>query len=551
MRPDDETIREKQRLLLDRLGDASYGARGNTIDEVVCLPGTRLKALERIDDWIRDRSPSERVLWIRGMAGRGKSTIASTVVNSWRYRAANAIFHFRRGQNSLDKRLVCSLARQLGSSIVPEVRQAILQSIRENEDIAQERLQEQFKVLFVASGERLQNTSQPILIVVDAVDECDDTRYAVDFINLIHQHASSLSTHFKFLLTARPEASILRALEPRRWRMEDLDVVASIDGDITELLRHRLSKTRDNYGLGTDWPPLGAALSLAEMSQGLFQWAQTAIEYISEGSPEFRLQELLESPSLFDGLDNLYVQILSKAYEKAKKRPGRGGLLLDFIGTIAAAPYPISLEIFTYLFSDHLMFRNKAPHQITQLLRLEILRDIGSLVYIPESSSEPMRLVHTSVRDLLVDRDRCAGGPYFVDLGRNHLSLAIQSFRLMDRDLQQNICNLYDLSKSNAEVQDVVEREVSKGLRHGCRSWSVYLTSGGLLSETEEKSLKAALDGLKLLSDKTLLQWLEVMSLMGASLEALAMSKHVGAWLQVGDPTKDSGKPSKKTNTFS
>ncbi|KIO26476.1 hypothetical protein M407DRAFT_58496, partial [Tulasnella calospora MUT 4182] len=59
-----------------------------------CLPGTRAQILERIDDWIRDLETLDRVLWIRGMAGRGKSTIASTVAYRWRYRAACAIFHF-------------------------------------------------------------------------------------------------------------------------------------------------------------------------------------------------------------------------------------------------------------------------------------------------------------------------------------------------------------------------------------------------------------------------------------------------------------------------
>ncbi|KIO30569.1 hypothetical protein M407DRAFT_20295, partial [Tulasnella calospora MUT 4182] len=34
-------VRKEQRRLLDRLGDAKYGARGNTIEEVICLTGTR------------------------------------------------------------------------------------------------------------------------------------------------------------------------------------------------------------------------------------------------------------------------------------------------------------------------------------------------------------------------------------------------------------------------------------------------------------------------------------------------------------------------------
>ncbi|KIO18897.1 hypothetical protein M407DRAFT_38245, partial [Tulasnella calospora MUT 4182] len=59
-----------------------------------CFPGTRLEILKEIDEWIRDTSSSNPVLWISGMAGRGKSTIASTVVHNWKCRASCAIFHF-------------------------------------------------------------------------------------------------------------------------------------------------------------------------------------------------------------------------------------------------------------------------------------------------------------------------------------------------------------------------------------------------------------------------------------------------------------------------
>ncbi|KIO32410.1 hypothetical protein M407DRAFT_18720 [Tulasnella calospora MUT 4182] len=271
------------------------------------------------------------------------------------------------------------------------------------------------------------------------------------------------------------------------------------------------------------------------MSQGLFQWAQIAVEYISGGSPKLRLEELLESPSLFDGLDSMYAQILSKAYETAKKRRGRGELLLHLLRTLEAAQYPVSPEIFTYLSSDRLMFRNKSQQQSIQLLRLEIACDIGSLLYIPGSPRQPMRLVHTSVRDLLVDQGRCGAEPYFIDLSREHRNLATQCFELMEQDLQPNICGLSDLSESNSEVQDVVEHKVSKGLQYCCRSWLKHLVGGDWSSEMAGALLEAALNNLMRLSKTELLCWLEIMSLVEATLEALEMEKQACAWLQASD----------------
>ncbi|KAG8950904.1 hypothetical protein FRC04_006968, partial [Tulasnella sp. 424] len=178
-------IQEEHRRLLNRLGDGTYGAHGSAIEDHVCLPGTGEDILDRIDHWIRNTSTLDRVLWIRGMAGRGKSTITSTVAYNWRHRASCAIFHFRRGHNTLNARAVCALARQLGSSLIPDVRKAVLESVRENEDIAAQRLDVQFETLIAVPLSKLVNQSRTILLIVDALDECQNPKDAVDFVKLI------------------------------------------------------------------------------------------------------------------------------------------------------------------------------------------------------------------------------------------------------------------------------------------------------------------------------------------------------------------------------
>ncbi|KAG8927230.1 hypothetical protein FRC01_007779 [Tulasnella sp. 417] len=400
----DEGIREQQHRLLDRLGDANYGARGDAIEDVTCLQGTRVEILEHINSWVGNTSTSEKVFWIRGMAGRGKSTIASTVAAHWKYRAASAIFHFRRGQNETDKRLICALARQLGNSaLFPEVKEAILQSIREQPDISQGRLWDQFQTLFLGPLSRLQNTHSPILLVIDALDECKDVEYAVNFVKFLDQSFQSLPVNVKVLLTTRPEAPLIRALEPSRWHAEDLDETVGIDDDIEAFLQHGFSGIRKEYGIEGDWPTRDQLRAIVEMSQGLFQWARTAIEYMKEGSPEDRLQELLDLPSICHGMDDLYLKILGGAFEKAKKNSARGELFIRLLGTLVVTPYPISLETLAYLFADYSTFRNKSPENIIRYLRLEVLVDLGSLIHVSPSSTGHIRLMHTSIRDLLVD----------------------------------------------------------------------------------------------------------------------------------------------------
>ncbi|KIO18687.1 hypothetical protein M407DRAFT_83648, partial [Tulasnella calospora MUT 4182] len=496
----------------------------------VCLHGTRVETLERIDRWIKDTSDSaERVLWIRGMAGRGKSTIASTVGHRWASKGSCAIFHFRRGQNALDGQFICALARQLGKSLVPEVKNAILHCVKENEDIAKERLDQQFKTLFVGSLEKLRGHAHPIIIIVDALDECKNVMDTVRFVRLIDEHSSFLPTRVKFLLTCRPEAPLLVALESRKWRAEDLDSIPRVDEDITRFIQNACAQIRGDHDLPETWPSLTEVKGIVEMSQGLFQWARTAVTYISGGSPDHRLQDLLQRSSKWSGLDDLYHQILSKAFNEVEKDSMRRELLSWVLGTLIVAPYPMSLEVIAFLHADHTIF--KGQKNIVQFLRKDILADLNSLLPIPTSSSEPVRLMHTSIRDLLTARERCESQRYLIDPMEVHRRLAGVSLQVIARDLKQNICNLPDILMANSEIKDSIDDHISKDLRYCCRFWSTHLTAGVTWSETAATTTSLILTKFRVVSEEKLLSWLEVMSLIGAMAEAGSAAKQVYQWL--------------------
>lgn len=526
-------MQKDKRRLLDRLGDGDHGARGNALNDVICLPGTRADILQRIDDWIRETSSSERVLWIRGMAGRGKSTIASTVTHNWRSRASCAIFHFRRGQDALNARLVCALARQLGDSLVPEVKNAVLESVRQNEDIANHRLEEQFKTLLVASLAKLEGGTHPILIVVDALDECDDSHDVLDFVKLIKRHSASFPPNAKFLLTFRPEAALLRALEPTSWRRIDLDSALDVSNDLAQFIQHACRLIRDDHDLPENWPPDEDIARLVDMSQGLFQWARTAVTYISDGSPIDRLATLMRRPLMWSKLDGLYHQILSKAIEIMKQDPEKQRILRWVLGILAVAPFPLSLEDIAAFYKESEISREIEQGNVIQLLRKEILAGLNSLLHIPTSSVEPIRFMHTSIRDLLVSKQRCEEQPYYVDTAQYHEQLANLSFGVMLRQLKENICELSDLSKGISEIQDVAERAVSRELRYCCRAWSIHFTQGMRWSELSGDFTCGPLVEFGLFSKEKVLHWLEVMSLLGGTAEAITIARQIHHWLLV------------------
>ncbi|KAG8978952.1 hypothetical protein FRB90_008234, partial [Tulasnella sp. 427] len=402
----------------------------------------------------------------------------------------------------------------------------------ENEDIAQDRLRDQFGTLLVGSLEKVQSGSLPILIVVDALDECEDVEYAVNFVKLIDEHSPALPDNVKFVLTSRPEAPLLRALEPRKWHAENLDTLPNVDEDVARFVKTRLSQIRDDHGLPEDWPAQADVAELVHMSQGLFQWARTALKYIGDRSPVDTLSELLESPSICDGLDLLYLQILTKAFEKVRSNVRTRELFFLVLGTLLASPYSVSLEVVGFLLLDQDALKSKNVEQAASYIRQNVLLDLNSLLVIPTSPTEPVRLMHTSVRDLLVDHERCGERPYHVNLPRNHIRLTVTCLKLMDRDLKENICKLSDISKPRVDISDEVKRPLSSGLRYCCRSWATHFVGSALGLDVGASSLQLALVNLKRFSENRILHWLEVMSLLGFVKEAIEMARETHSVLQ-------------------
>ncbi|KIL57337.1 hypothetical protein M378DRAFT_61067, partial [Amanita muscaria Koide BX008] len=64
--------------------------------ERCCRPGTRQGVLNKMGTWMDDPSAPERILWLHGPAGVGKSAIAQTISNSYDQDKVVATFFFFR-----------------------------------------------------------------------------------------------------------------------------------------------------------------------------------------------------------------------------------------------------------------------------------------------------------------------------------------------------------------------------------------------------------------------------------------------------------------------
>jgi hypothetical protein len=160
-----------QKFVVPDAGHNRSGSRNK------CLEGTRKDVIAKIMEWI-DGGGDRRICWFSGPAGFGKSAIAQTVAD--RCAAANTLaasFFFSRGAGSRGRiaGLIPTLSYQLTLS-VPDTKSSIQNVLRSDHTstIPNQSLEDQFQKLIVNPVRTLNKPFPTMIVVIDALDECDE-----------------------------------------------------------------------------------------------------------------------------------------------------------------------------------------------------------------------------------------------------------------------------------------------------------------------------------------------------------------------------------------
>jgi hypothetical protein len=165
----------------------------------LCLANTRTQVLHDIMTWARGETGGgeERVYWLNGMAGTGKSTIARTVARICCDDGGRlgASFFFSRGGGELEtaRKFVTSIAIQLARRL-PLLKQRICAALRSEPDVVSQTLSDQWKQLVLRPCETLgAEDAPPLVIVIDALDECTNER-EIEFVLQLLSTTAGLMT---------------------------------------------------------------------------------------------------------------------------------------------------------------------------------------------------------------------------------------------------------------------------------------------------------------------------------------------------------------------
>jgi hypothetical protein len=179
--------------------------------EPTCLPHTRIALLNEIYKWT-DGQDEQCVYWLNGLAGTGKSTIARTVAREYYERKRlGASFFFAKGGGDVSHagKFVTSIAVQLAGSISATY-EYIRGAVKNKPDISSLPLHDQWKHLIHDPLSKLFDSGDttPIVLVIDALDECEDDRNIRAIINLLITARELRRPRLRIFLTSRPEIAV-------------------------------------------------------------------------------------------------------------------------------------------------------------------------------------------------------------------------------------------------------------------------------------------------------------------------------------------------------
>ena len=104
------------------------------------------------------------------------------------------------------------------------------------------------------------------------------------------------------------------------------------------------------------------------------------------------------------------------------------------------------------------------------------LRRLRSVLDVPESRGSPVRLLHPSFREFLLDKQRCRDQHFWVNEKEAHRSLAENCLRLMSGSLKRDVCDLRAPGALASEVDIYqVQHCLPADLQYACCYWVQHL----------------------------------------------------------------------------
>ncbi|KAG8690099.1 hypothetical protein FRC11_013849, partial [Ceratobasidium sp. 423] len=383
--------------------DARYNSSySTTIMRHGCTAETRENIQQILQTWATDPT-GKKIYWMNGMAGTGKTTIAYSLCK-WLETTNRLGASFFCSRTSVAcrslSRVVSTLAYQL-ARYSPAFRAALCAVLKDNPDAGTLNVAQQFEQLVYEPALKAKAAiPESVVIVIDALDECDDNYSVHLLLEVLLKHAERLP--LKFFVASRPEHVIRDRMLAREGAGRSIihlhDVEQSIvEGDIKKYLTDALSSMSP--------PPSPEKIQvLAKRAGKLFIYAATVVRYIHPKvisvDSNARLEAMLaeigasepEGDNIYEDLDRLYTTVLNAVFSKQLLRTEKDSMQ-RVLWTVICAKEPIVAATIASLSG------------LTERQVWSALGSLRSVLHVPEDSGLVSTL-HASFPEYMLDRSR-------------------------------------------------------------------------------------------------------------------------------------------------
>ena len=435
-----------------------------------------------------------------------------------------ASFFFKRGE--ADRGNVSRFFTTITIQLVAKetvLASSVLAAIEADQSVSNKALKVQFeKLILEPLGRLIGNPDKPktVVIVIDALDECENERDTKNIIYLLSRTKALTSLKLRIFVTSRPDLHIRLGFDKIRGNYQDIilhkiphhiiehDIAAVLEYELAEIMKEYDDSVGQDRQLPSDWPGQATVKVLVDMAVPLFIFAATICRFINDrrlGSPEQQLQKVLAyqtktTESEIDKLDATYRPILDQLVfgltNAAKRRQIEE--FRDVVGAIVLLAEPLSTSSLARLLN--------IPRPTIDS-RLEHLHSVLS---VPLSADSPVRMLHLSFRDFLVDSNKRETNPFSIDERECHIRIANRCLEILNLSghLKRDIYGLEKPGKIRIEVDsDIIYTRLPIHVRYACQYWVHHL----------EQSHSYIRDGddTHLFLIHHFLHWLEVLSFIG------------------------------------
>ncbi|KAF8314387.1 uncharacterized protein EI90DRAFT_3022348 [Cantharellus anzutake] len=500
-----------------------------------CLEGTRVDLTERIMNWCRNTGDNEnRLMLLTSVAGAGKTSIVHTIADRCNKEAVLLLcFFFRAGEQPRPDCLFSGIARALASRDA-DYRTFIISALRRDPTLSTAPFTMQFQELVASPLLHMRRyPSRPMVVIIDALDECDEEAYQ-PLAKILCEEVPKLPSSIKFFVTSRHVDLVNRSLS-RHFPIDHLtidllgdtnmhDCAAYIQFQLQDLKKwhpHLSHKLQDEDS---------AVQEIREQAGGLFIWISTIFRYMKKPrkNPMRTLESLLDTGTKRSKvptqkmMDDLYTRILKKFDWEDE----------DFVhdypivmGAIFVAQQPLSITAWDAILSP---FLNSSVQYA--------LAELAPLLSGVEDSHIPVRILHQSFRDFIVDRiDPQTISSHFtlITVGVENARVALRCTEILNKDLcsVNGLGQIENLSEKD-EMPRIPPKELSEHFRYACRHIIHHLS--GVQGRSEELA-----GPVSMFLSQEATQWVEVCVRMENYVSISLLPEWAKVWVM--DCVKETG----------